>query len=346
MKNRLILPLLPLLFCCAMLSADEPVALKKRIVGPLIEYTATSLQTYDPGWLHVKFVEGTDIVLQTDITANTQTFADNNGADLEAVNEILADAFRIKPTFEGDRELFRQYKLRGEARSGAVGPDLGLWFNVQYANDRAALAEKLNQLNALAIVEIAHGAPVCELASVITPMTPDYTGNQGYLYDTPSGLDAPSAWSEPGGRGAGMKFIDVELGWTHNHEDFDQTKLFYQGVNDSTDSGFFHHGDAVVGEVVGVDNGFGVVGFASDAQWGTVGIVLGEWPVVPQQFIEASQALDPGDVWLIELQMFPTGMNATPMEYVQVNYDAIWTCLLYTSPSPRDQRGSRMPSSA
>ena len=26
--------------------------------------------------------------------------------------------------------------------------------------------------------------------------------------------------------------------------------------------------------------------------------------------------------------------------------DAFWICLLYTSPSPRDQRGSRMPSSA
>ena len=26
--------------------------------------------------------------------------------------------------------------------------------------------------------------------------------------------------------------------------------------------------------------------------------------------------------------------------------DDLWTCLLYTSPSPRDQRGSRMPSSA
>ena len=24
----------------------------------------------------------------------------------------------------------------------------------------------------------------------------------------------------------------------------------------------------------------------------------------------------------------------------------VWSCLLYTSPSPRDQRGSRMPSSA
>ena len=27
-------------------------------------------------------------------------------------------------------------------------------------------------------------------------------------------------------------------------------------------------------------------------------------------------------------------------------YQAVITCLLYTSPSPRDQRGSRMPSSA
>ena len=31
---------------------------------------------------------------------------------------------------------------------------------------------------------------------------------------------------------------------------------------------------------------------------------------------------------------------------VKVVMDPPWTCLLYTSPSPRDQRGSRMPSSA
>ena len=28
------------------------------------------------------------------------------------------------------------------------------------------------------------------------------------------------------------------------------------------------------------------------------------------------------------------------------NHTLFWSCLLYTSPSPRDQRGSRMPSSA
>ena len=31
---------------------------------------------------------------------------------------------------------------------------------------------------------------------------------------------------------------------------------------------------------------------------------------------------------------------------IEHNLDVVKTCLLYTSPSPRDQRGSRMPSSA
>ena len=43
----------------------------------------------------------------------------------------------------------------------------------------------------------------------------------------------------------------------------------------------------------------------------------------------------------------PLGMRARWMENLQLWLDAIATaCLLYTSPSPRDQRGSRMPSSA
>jgi len=41
--------------------------------------------------------------------------------------------------------------------------------------------------------------------------------------------------------------------------------------------------------------------------------------------------LTPLAAWLVEL----TGVSANP-----------YVCLLYTSPSPRDQRGSRMPSSA
>ena len=36
--------------------------------------------------------------------------------------------------------------------------------------------------------------------------------------------------------------------------------------------------------------------------------------------------------------------GATPLSNRAINY--VYSCLLYTSPSPRDQRGSRMPSSA
>ena len=43
------------------------------------------------------------------------------------------------------------------------------------------------------------------------------------------GLGA-SAWAQPGGRGAGTKFIDVELGWALNHEDFNPFNRFYTGA--------------------------------------------------------------------------------------------------------------------
>ena len=46
--------------------------------------------------------------------------------------------------------------------------------------------------------------------------------------------------------------------------------------------------------------------------------------------------------------------SGMPTQFINVTYDGDpelspvlpWLCLLYTSPSPRDQRGSRMPSSA
>ena len=45
------------------------------------------------------------------------------------------------------------------------------------------------------------------------------------------------------------------------------------------------------------------------------------------------------------------GINAEGGEFLEIIKKMIfqgkpWDCLLYTSPSPRDQRGSRMPSSA
>ena len=36
----------------------------------------------------------------------------------------------------------------------------------------------------------------------------------------------------------------------------------------------------------------------------------------------------------------------TPLSVASLSQGKVYSCLLYTSPSPRDQRGSRMPSSA
>ena len=299
--------------------------LRQRMVGPVQNYTAANLENQSPEWIQVKFIEGSDVSLANGLVdANPMQFADAKGLNLEEINVLVEDAIEIQSTFAGDRERFRQYKTIGEARSGTIGPDLGLWFNVRFHGDRAALADKLNALNSSAVIEIAHPVPRVEPATCFVPGTPDFTGLQGYLYDTPLGLDAPAAWALPGGRGAGMKFIDIERNWFRTHEDFDQDNFFFS--NNVTNAGVStNHGTAVLGEVIGVDNGFGVVGFASDAQWGTVAYPTAEWPLVADYFMVAAEALDPGDVWLIEIQMFPAGLGATPMEYLQANYDAIWT---------------------
>ena len=45
------------------------------------------------------------------------------------------------------------------------------------------------------------------------PVTPDYSGRQGYLRPAPEGVDAYWAWQRPGGAGQGVTVIDVEGSW-------------------------------------------------------------------------------------------------------------------------------------
>jgi serine protease len=292
-----------------------------RAVGPVMSWFESDLGTFDAEWIHFKCVEGSNPELVGAMLLDT-------GHDMGELNGVLSRAIDLRRTFPGDRQQFRAKKSRGELKAGVTGPDLSLWYDMRVTGGRASLARTLNELNAMDIIEIAHPAPICEPAAIrgdILPLpTPDFTGQQDYLYSTPVGLDAPSAWATAGGRGDNMKFIDVELGWVLNHEDFDASKHFYQG-GAAMDPAYYDHGTAVMGEVVGMVNGYGVDGFASDAQWGVVAITVGEWPNVPHYFQEAIDNLDAGDVWLIELQMYPSGFSATPMEWLQVNYDVIWT---------------------
>ncbi len=303
-----------------------------RPVGPLQAWQESDLVRFGPQWLHVKFVEGSNVTIENG------RFTDDTGLDLTSVGAALARAgvLEIRPTINHDRATLRAWKAAGEAQSGAVGPDLSLWFDVRVAGGRAALARLVNDLNASPAVEIAHPEAAPELAKIGDPAahgsgaildgvrTPDFTGQQGYLYNPPVGLNAPAAWAVAGGHGDAMKFIDVELCWTEDHEDFNFGNLFYIG-GAGQDAAYETHGTAVLGEILGQNNGFGVNGFAPAVNYGVVAVTVAEWPTVPQYFQEAIDHLDRGDVWLIELQMYPPGHDATPMEWLQVNYDVIWT---------------------
>jgi len=331
------MPRIPAIVVCLLAASGPGFALdvETRPVGPVLAWRAADLERFDDAWIHVKFVEGSDAVHAD------RAFRDPANPAVAEVNEILsrADVSEVRRTIpQHDRATLRAKKARAELASGVVAPDLSLWFDVRVPGGREEVARVLNELNASPAIEIAHPAPIVEPALIFERrpaappaapgITPDFSALQDYLYATPVGLDAPSAWAEAGGLGTGMHFVDVELAWTENHEDFDYAGHFFHagGAPENPQFGYIDHGTAVLGEVIGAHNGFGISGFAPDASYGIVAIDINEWPNVPNRFQEAIDALDPGDVWLIELQMYPpiTG-DATPMEWVQVNYDVIFT---------------------
>ena len=60
----------------------------------------------------------------------------------------------------------------------------------------------------------------------------------------------------------------------------------------------------------------------------------------PKDIAENRQFKNPHDMWIDHDHYKWRAMRAAGVD------EQLITCLLYTSPSPRDQRGSRMPSSA
>jgi serine protease len=142
--------------------------------------------------------------------------------------------------------------------------------------------------------------------------------NQGYLDPAPDGIDAEFAWTQ-GFDGVGVRFVDLEQGWTLNHEDLNAqgaSLIFGTLVNTSRP-----HGTAVLGEVVAVDNAVGCVGIASNI--GSVDVVShsGSLSNVPDAIIAAVDTMNFGDILLLEVQ--DGGNGAVTIETRDDSYEAI-----------------------
>ncbi|MBN2053426.1 S8 family serine peptidase [bacterium] len=264
----------------------------------------------------LKLVEGSSVRLRNgSFTAQE--------ADLTELGQVISSSrgLRLARLFSRPEDVYDREKATGEAATGRQLADLNLYYALG-PRSREEADRLLDQLNSLDIVECAYAEPraVVPWQPIPAPLLPpSYVDSQDYLEDSPIGVNAYAAWQEPGGRGENVRMIDVELGWNWNHQDLPEP--FFQGGDPVAND---NHGTAVLGEIAGLGNTFGVTGISPLVQVGGVSIEYNDWPEnVASWFDMASAALDPGDVWLIELHGPGPDGNYVCMEYWQGNYDAI-----------------------
>ncbi|RYZ31836.1 MAG: peptidase S8, partial [Myxococcaceae bacterium] len=231
--------------------------------------------------------------------------------DLRSVEALLDRAPRTRRPqrlLQEDEATLEARKASGEALSGEQLADLNLYFQVPLlpgtTSERATVNTGLDA--ALRGVLAAVDLP---------PTTPLYTANQGYLNVAPGGIDATYAWTVAGGTGTGVRIVDVETGWNRSHEDM--PALFYVGAAGTVSD----HGTAVLGELVAVNNAYGMKGIAYGAQMG----VESHTPQgLSSALSKAVTAAGPGGIVLVEVHSLgPNDGTACTCNTSQCHYIAV-----------------------
>jgi hypothetical protein len=228
---------------------------KPRWVPPKPAHT-TVVDEQFLGTIEVKFAEGSSYRLRQ---GEMITLANDNLSALQSVIRKYP-VHAIERLFNQPEEEISAEKAALEADSGEQMPDLNLWyrFTLSPGTDPEALTDALN---ALPEVEVAYPTPISARPSRVFAQpeltTPSFVAEQGYLNAAPGGINAKYAWTVPGGTGHNAAIVDVEWGFTRNHEDFPVIPVVSTFVLNGD-----NHGTAVLGEMVGKRNSYGVTGIA------------------------------------------------------------------------------------
>ncbi|MDD7942407.1 S8 family serine peptidase [Actinomycetospora lutea] len=245
------------------------------------------------------------------------------GADISSIAEVAAaEDVILRPLFgQEDRLLVEADAAAPDAAAAEVVERMARCYHAEAPDER--LDDLAARLRALDTVEAAYVKPAAEPATVLdrvdhgllegindmaptgpeaTAATPDYVSRQGYLDASPGGIDARYAWTVSGGRGGGTRVVDCEWGWRFTHEDL---RTNQSGVIAGTGSTDTNHGTAVLGEISGDVNAFGITGIAPDAV-----ISASAFSVPTSTAIKAAaDRLVAGDIILLEVHR--AGPNAT-----------------------------------
>jgi len=200
----------------------------------------------------------------------------------------------------------------------------GQWVRVESFHADHAIAAMHRDLGVEEVVEVPETSlprmPVIRAEDSCPITTPSFESYQGYLGPAPQGIDAPAAWRR-GQRGARVWFADIEGGWNAKHEDLPGDRITHAGGTPIPDWSWRAHGTAVLGEVVGRDNGKGVAGIAPDVERVFTSSIGGT--SVADAIDVAARQLRPGDVLLIELQSSGPRGAWIPVEYWSDVFDAV-----------------------
>lgn len=256
---------------------------------------------------------------QAGLRARATQVASLGGTDTGSLNDILRTAgASMRPLFgeTEERVMQRMSQLAPVERSAAQLPDLATFYRVDAPDSQLdGLAAMLVRTAGIVAAYVKPGAQpasaeLSEAAdtnniNLMIPdeedapaATPDFSNRQQYLGQAPGGIDARYAWTLSGGRGAGVRIIDVEGAWRFAHEDLTQNQGGVIGTP-ATDLAWRNHGTAVIGEIGGDGNPFGISGICPDANVRGVSIFggLGSAGAIRQ----AADLLKAGDIILIEL---------------------------------------------
>ncbi|EWY35743.1 serine protease [Skermanella stibiiresistens SB22] len=259
------------------------------------------------------------------LRARTTGLVSMASADLGDMVAALSEAeATMRPLFGENEERIRLSQAALPAGNGLTGdvPDLSLFYHVEVPGEAPseALTNLADKLRGMPVVAAAYVKPPTYLAAEAAlmqpepplaesindmtaapaeapPASPDFTASQLYLDAAPGGIDARYAWTLPGGRGAGVRVIDIEGAWLFTHEDL---RVGQGGIigTATNDLGWRNHGTAVAGVISGDVNTLGITGICPDAHIRGASIF---GPGSAGAIRAAADLLSPGDIILIEL---------------------------------------------
>lgn len=316
LASRTLLLSLPLALLPTSLAAQERGELGRQR-PPLFHEAAR----HELGVLRVKFREG----LRVRLVEGAPTDVESGAPLLDAA--LFGGTWRR--AYDLPEATLDEWRTRASAYWGrpTVDHNLEFFYRFEPGDDHDALIGAFHQSE---WVEYALPRPrAVELPSVAGALPPgNYEPQQDVLGSAPDGIGVVDVQGLPGGTGNGVNLVDLEYSFNGAHHDLPFVWTIVAGDDPFNDD---NHGTAVLGQVLGVDNGYGVTGICPDAAGFFAACSSNDDGYDLEGALLTSVVLtSPGDVLLIEQQTDGPGSASddyVPSEWNLPVYNAIQTAV-------------------